>query len=118
MGDRVRNIRRARRRFGVDGDVGMTVGHQTSGRRAMGDEHGSCNKRQCARKLLPDGFGFRRGGPPLHPVGTAEKTKCSADHGAADMRSDRFCLQFAEVTGDELRARIVFLQDWLAQHAK
>jgi hypothetical protein len=61
---------------------------------------------------------FVGGGPPLHPVGTAEKTKCSADHGAADMRSDRFCLQFAEVTGDELRARIVFLQDWLAQHAK
>ena len=118
MRDGVRHVRRRRRRFGVDGDVDMTVGHQTSGRRAMGDEHGSCKKRQCVRKLLPDESGFRPGGPPLHPVGTAEEAKCSADHGAADMRSDRFCHQSAEVTGDEQHARIVFLQDWLAQHAK
>ena len=69
MGDRVRHIRRARRRFGVDGDVGMTVGHQTSGRRSMGDEHGSCEKRQCTRKLLPDESGFRPGGSAVASCG-------------------------------------------------
>ena len=94
------------------------VGKCAFGSYTMRHEHRDRQNCDCTRKLLPDESGFRPGGPPLHPVGTAEEAKCSADHGAADMRSDRFCLQFAKVTGDELRARIVFLQDWLAQHAK